>query len=64
MRKSGYRESLDHQYCADCKEWVAPEEWDFGIGSYEYWGARGVDHDWRIVCPNCEGDNLQNFEED
>lgn len=27
---------------------------DEGIGSYEYWGARGVHIDWVFVCPDCD----------
>lgn len=26
---------------------------DEGIGAYEYWGSRGVDHHWVAVCPDC-----------
>ena len=27
---------------------------DEGIGSYEYWGCRGVDHDWRYEVDDIE----------
>jgi hypothetical protein len=31
-------------------------EVDFGIGSYEYWGAKGVDIDLQEVSDCCEAD--------
>jgi hypothetical protein len=34
-----------------CPECETPME-DHGIGAYEFWGQRCVDHDW--VCPACE----------
>lgn len=43
-------------FCRHCKTNVHTVSVDFGIGSYEYWGACGVHHDWRDVCPNCDGD--------
>lgn len=49
-------------YCKECKcecegEWV-----DFGIGSYEYWGARGNDVQWHYVSKCCEGDVCEDEE--
>jgi hypothetical protein len=41
-------------YCPSCQCKVRPARVDFGIGSYEYWGCKGVHHDWRDVCPTCE----------
>jgi hypothetical protein len=45
-------------YCPACKCNVRAASVDFGIGSYEYWGCRGVHVDIREVCPDCEGDLL------
>jgi|688.fasta_scaffold2595658_2 hypothetical protein len=43
--------------CPGCAV-IDPEmEWvDFGIGSYEYWGAPGVDVQWAWVTRCCEAD--------
>ena len=40
--------------CTCCGEKVTGEWMDQGIGSYEYWGARGTDHDWQCLSPCCE----------
>lgn len=49
-------------YCVGCKAWVLPVERDHGIGSYEYWGCRGVHHEWHTECPDCDGEALLEFE--
>jgi hypothetical protein len=43
-------------YCAQCECNVHAARMDFGIGPFEYWGSKEVHHDWREVCPKCEGD--------
>jgi hypothetical protein len=43
-------------YCAQCECNVHAARRDFGIGLFEYWGSKEVHHDWREVCPKCEGD--------
>lgn len=43
------------QFCLECGEEVNIVKRDFGIGPYEYWGTRGVHHDYAWVCPKCEG---------
>lgn len=48
--------SLDEPICEECLchcngVWV-----DFGIGSYEFWGARGFDTRWEYVSDCCEAD--------
>lgn len=41
-------------YCGNCGKFVSQTVTeDHGIGPYEYWGARGVHHDNREVCPHC-----------
>ena len=40
--------------CCDCGNECDTEWQDFGIGSYEYHGARGVDTQWVEVTPCCE----------
>jgi hypothetical protein len=49
-RKSGY--------CADCGEACMATVIDEGIGSYEYWGAKGVDIRLVEVSPCCEAEVL------
>jgi hypothetical protein len=39
--------------CPHCHE-MAEGRWeDHGIGTYEYWGAKGVDTDIQWVCEHC-----------
>ena len=57
-------------HCLSCWEDFREDELgrvDEGIGPYEYWGSRGVDHQWVAVCPHCgeyvEEGNLPGCEE-
>jgi len=51
------QEDLSYEgYCRDCGHFVRTIVQDCGIGPYEFWGARGVHHDYRAVCPLCEGE--------
>jgi hypothetical protein len=43
-------------WCCACKQECSVIEVDFGIGSYEYWGAKGVDIDLQEVSDCCEAD--------
>ena len=43
-------------WCCACKQECLVIEVDFGIGSYEYWGAKGVDIDLQEVSDCCEAD--------
>lgn len=43
-------------YCESC---LAPNPGDIideGIGSYEYWGARGTHHDYQLASTCCSAD--------
>lgn len=42
-----------HGICDDCGLECDAILEDQGIGSYEYWGSRGVHHDYRNVSPCC-----------
>ena len=56
------RRSTAEGFCPECKE-RKPGKWeDFGIGSYEYWGAKGTHHDWQLVCRDC-GEVMEDVEE-
>jgi hypothetical protein len=43
-----------HGNCPACGKKCEGHKEDFGIGAYEYWGARGTHHDYRIVSDCCE----------
>jgi len=47
-------EDLPDGICGDCGAGCRGELQDHGIGSYEYWGARGTHHEW-VVCSPCCG---------
>lgn len=42
--------------CPHCGENVEGTWEDVGIGSYEYWGAKGNDVQMVFLCENCEGE--------
>lgn len=43
-------------YCGECARECNPVERDFGIGGYEFWGARSVDTRIETVSDCCDGD--------
>lgn len=48
--------------CEECGKECEPVSVDFGIGSYEYWGAPGVHHDYQDVSPCCEAGMVEGGE--
>jgi len=50
--------------CLACKQPCTTHEVDFGIGPYEYWGCRGVDHDWQTVSTCCDADFTENEDDE
>ena len=48
-------EPIPTGYCNDCKQDCDIVFEDYGIGPYEYWGARGVHKDYRATCSVCGG---------
>ena len=50
-------------YCYECQQEVDVYYVDNGIGHYEYWGARGVHHDYQPECEIC-GSYIEDFEDD
>ena len=47
-------------YCRDCGSWIEQTVTeDHGIGPYEFWGAKGVQHDYRELCPACGSDRVE-----
>jgi hypothetical protein len=51
-------------FCSECKKPCREVKRDFGIGAYEYWGQSGSDHNWQWVSHCCDGDLLDEIEED
>ena len=56
-------EALDHAdpeerygFCPNCECDVQIVKRDIGIGSYEFWGARGVDRRMVDHCVQCENE--------
>lgn len=41
-------------YCADCEQPCEGDLIDVGVGSYEFWGQRGVDRDLQYLSDCCE----------
>lgn len=44
--------------CSECRQLCNAVERDFGIGAYEFWGARGCDVNLQTVSDCCDGDPL------
>jgi hypothetical protein len=49
-------EDLASGFCSECGKPCQEELRDFGIGTYEYWGAVGCHQDWRRCSPCCEAE--------
>jgi hypothetical protein len=49
-------ESAPSGICSECGEECTGVAVDEGIGAYEFWGAKGVQHDWRWASPCCEAE--------
>lgn len=50
----------DDKLCSGCGQPACEIEVDYGIGDYEYWGARGVHRDVRRVTDCCEAELIEN----
>lgn len=53
------RYSEDYGICDCCGKYTRAAWRDMGYGAYEYWGARGVHHDWCWVSPCCDADIVE-----
>lgn len=53
-----YSDTLETGFCTDCGKECRIILIDEGIGSYEYWGQKGVHHDYRRASYCCEADVL------
>ena len=51
-------------FCSECKQPCKDVRRNFGIGKYEYWGYMCSDNDWRWVSHCCDGDLLDEIEEE
>ena len=50
--------------CADCGKPCTSITIDDGIGSYEYWGAKGTHHDYVEASPCCQAEVVDAEEEE
>lgn len=50
--------------CVSCSERCVAQWTDFGIGPYEFWGAKGVHHEWAWASPCCEAPVEEVFEDE
>jgi len=50
-------------FCHECRDIVDILVEDVGIGSYEFWGARGYDSRMIAVCSECGADVSVDLEE-
>lgn len=54
----------ERHWCTECGEECSIKVIDEGIGSYEFWGARGIHVDKRTVSSCCEAEvTTENLEE-
>lgn len=53
MSHYDYDDDREHGICDCCGVPCTATKQDFGIGAYEFWGDRGVHHDWRYASPCC-----------
>lgn len=40
-------------FCSVCNETTSVVSIDYGIGSYEFWGHKSINHDWGAECSEC-----------
>lgn len=58
MRNRPIKEA-EEGICDCCGEACCPVLVDCGIGSYEFWGAKGTHHDWQALSPCCEAEVVE-----
>lgn len=63
VRKSDKQitQDTDRYICSGCEEPCLIKMQDEGIGAYEYWGIRGVHHDYVPVSECCGDDIIDQF---
>lgn len=49
----------DSGWCSECGKECGVQVLDYGIGGYDYWGARGNDIQMCAVSDCCEGEVLE-----
>lgn len=52
-------EDMPHGICDSCGDSCSATMQDMGIGSYEFWGSRGVHHDWQALSPCCSANVVE-----
>lgn len=51
-------------FCSECRKTCQEAYRNFGIGAYEFWGAKGSKDNWLWVSECCDGDLLTKEELD
>jgi hypothetical protein len=51
-------EEVPEGWCEDCGQPCYGELHDDGIGPYEYWGCKGIDHRYVFLSDCCEAEIL------
>lgn len=46
-------------WCSECGKECEGKVIDDGIGTYEFWGSKCVDNDYKVVSDCCEGEVLE-----
>lgn len=57
-----HEEEMPHGICEACGSECTATVVDNGIGAYEFWGSRGVHHDYRQCSPCCEAEVVEGGE--
>jgi hypothetical protein len=55
-RDHDYDYPVEYGICEDCWQECQIVSVDYGIGAYEYWGAKGVHHDYGAGSSCCEAE--------
>jgi hypothetical protein len=62
ITNSIFQDTLSEGICSDCGRYVRAVVIDNGIGPYEFWGQRGVHHDYVQASPCCHADVVEGGE--
>jgi hypothetical protein len=57
--ESAYDDSLPYGICDSCGEYCQATVVDEGIGPYEYWGSKGVHHQYVTCSPCCNAEVVE-----
>jgi hypothetical protein len=60
-RRQYHEDDVVSGYCIQCARDATETPVDFGIGSYEYWGAKGTHEDVQLVSECCEAEVVKHL---